>query len=79
MTNKVETNISKMQPPFILEQEIAKIKIFVPLTELANQDIYRSQILKAFNIRENNDTVNLNDDRPELLFGPKIEGRYMLV
>ena len=62
--------------PFSLEQEIAKIKIFVPLTELVTQYVYRSQILKAFNIEENNDTVNLNNDQPELLFGPKIEGRY---
>ena len=62
--------------PFSLEQEISRIKIFVPLTELAAQDVYRSQILKALNIEENNDTVNLNDDQPELLFGPNIEGRY---
>ena len=32
--------------------------------------------MKAFNITKNNDTVNLNDDQPELIFGPKIEGRY---
>ena len=38
--------------------------------------MYRSQILKAFNIEENNDTFNLNDDQPELIFGPNIEGRY---
>ena len=32
--------------------------------------------MKALNIEDNNDTVNLNDDQPELIFGPKIEGRY---
>ena len=62
--------------PFSLEQEIFKIKISVSLTKLATQDVYRSQILKAFNITENNDIVSLNDDQQEILFGPKIEGRY---
>ena len=76
VVNKAETNLVRSQLPFSLEQEIAKIKIRVPLTELAAQNVYRSQILKAFNIEENNDIVNLNDDQLELIFGPKIEGRY---
>ena len=32
--------------------------------------------MKALNIEENEDTINLNDDQRELIFGPKIEGRY---
>ena len=32
--------------------------------------------MKALNIEENNDIVNLNDDQLELIFGPKIEGKY---
>ncbi|WP_208081351.1 hypothetical protein, partial [Bacteroides uniformis] len=47
--NKTELNLSKSQSSFNLESEIAKIKIFVPLTELATQDVYKSQILKALN------------------------------
>ena len=74
--NKAETNTSKNQLPFSLEQEISKIKISVPLTELATQNVYRTQILKALKIEENNETVNLNDDHPELIFGPKIEDKY---
>ena len=42
VVNKAETNIFKNQMPFSLEREIAKIKISVPLTELAAQDLYRS-------------------------------------
>ena len=61
-TNKAETSALKSQIPFSLEQEISKIKISVPLTELASQHVYRTQILKALNIEENEDTVNLNDD-----------------
>ena len=53
ITNKVETSTSKNQFPFSLEQEISKIKISIPLTELASQHVYRTQILKALNIEEN--------------------------
>ena len=49
VANKAETSIVKNQIPFSLEQEISKIKISIPLTELDTQDVYRSQILKAFN------------------------------
>ena len=74
--NKVETSTSKNQIPFSLEQEISKIKISIPLTELVAQIVYRNQIFKALNLEDKNDTVNLNDDQPELIFGPKIEGKY---
>ena len=60
--SKVETSTSKNQIPFNLEQEISKIKTSVPLTELAAQHVYRSKILKALNIEESEDTLNLNDD-----------------
>ena len=32
--------------------------------------------MKALNIEDVHDTVNLNDDTPELLFGPKIEAKF---
>ena len=59
-----------------MESEIARIKISVPLSELATQDVNKGQILRALNIGENGDSVNLNDDQPALLFGPKIEGEF---
>ena len=40
VTNKAETNILKIQVPFSLENEISKIKLSIPLTELVTQDIY---------------------------------------
>ena len=55
--NKAEINTLKSQIPFSLEQEISNIKISVPLTELAAQHVYRTQILKALKIEENEDTV----------------------
>ena len=32
--------------------------------------------MKALNLDENSDTVNLSDDQPALLFGPNIEGKF---
>ena len=66
----------KNQIPFSLENEIYKIKISVPITELVTQNVYRGHILKALNIEDVHDTVNLSDDKPELLFGPNIEGKF---
>ena len=48
--NKTKKSSSKNQIPFSLEREISKIKISVPLTELATQHVYRTQILKALKI-----------------------------
>ena len=72
MANKTELRIPKSQSTFNLESEIAKIKISIPLSELATQDVYKGKILKALNLGENSDTVNLSDDQPALLFGPNI-------
>lgn len=51
------------------------MKIPIPLTKLMNKNLYRTQVMKALNIGENNDTVNLNDVHPELLFGPEVDGK----
>ena len=40
-----------------------------------NLDVYRSQVLKALNIGEITDTVNLNDDKPKKIFGPEVDGK----
>ena len=68
--------MSKTQVPFSFEGEISKIKITMPLTELVTQQVYRSQVLKVLNIGNDIDTLNLIDDKPELLFGPEVEGKY---
>ena len=76
VSHKTDLNLPKTQTPFSIENEISKITISIPLTELVGQDVYRSQVLKALNIGENANTVNLNDDKPELLFGPEVEGKF---
>jgi hypothetical protein len=77
----------KAPTPFSLERELDKVKIPIPLSELMNKDIYRSQVIKALTIEpdigtkaltigstNHSDTVNLPNDQLELLFGPEVDG-----
>jgi hypothetical protein len=62
---------------FNLENEISKIKIPIPLVELAKNPIYRKQIAKIINFSDKEsqaDSINLEDDRPIISFGPHVEG-----
>ena len=79
MYDKNDVNIPRTQTPFSIEGEIAKIKIAIPLTEPVTQDVYRSQVLKALNIGNDTDTLNFTNDKPELLFGPEVEGKFQEV
>ena len=69
---KAATHNTKIQSerPFDLEAEIGKLKVDIPLSELAKHDIYRQQIKKSLQLTRNKDNVNVLDDTPELLFGP---------
>jgi hypothetical protein len=81
-------SLNKTIVPFSLEGELAKLKIPIPLSELMNKNAYRSQVMKYLSIEpdigtkaldvgsvHHSDTVNLADDRPELLFGPEVDGQ----
>lgn len=63
--------------PFNLGAEVAKLKILVPLTKLVKHDTYRCQISKTLNIIDNEDSGNLFDDKPELIFGLEVNGKPM--
>ena len=43
---------------------------------MIRNDSYKSQITEKLNIDEGEDSVNLNDDQPELIFGPKVNGKH---
>ena len=60
-------------PSFNLESEISKLKVSVPLTELVNNSVYKIQISKVLQIDPLSDMVNVEDDYPELIFGPATE------
>jgi hypothetical protein len=73
---------------FILEGELPKLNIPIPLSELMRKNSYRSQVIKSLNIdmeigmkslnvgsTNQSDTVNIVDDQPKLLFGPEVDGQ----
>jgi hypothetical protein len=62
---------------FIFENEINKINIPIPLVELAKNLVYQKQITKAMGVSElesQSDVLNLEDDKPNITFGPHFEG-----
>ena len=60
-----------------LEEVIANIKIYVPLTELLKHSEYHSKIATVLKppgeFSEMLDYLNLQDDSPTILFGPHID------
>eukprot|EP00253_Pinus_taeda_P002724 PITA_02724 len=61
---------------FSLTKELEKIRIQVPLTELVKTPVYQREIAEFINLRENvnvNDTMNLQEDKPIVVFGPHVE------
>jgi hypothetical protein len=69
---------TQSEKPFDLETEIGKLKIAIPLSELAKHDIYKQQIKKSLQLTSNKDDVNVLDDTPELLFGPEVDGKTVV-
>jgi hypothetical protein len=65
--------VEKTQSPFNFESEMEKIKIYVPFNELIRNGEYRSQIIKMLKMEEAYDTLNVQDDHPAILFGPRVE------
>ena len=47
------------EKPFNLEAEIGKLKISIPLSELAKHDVYRQQIQRSLQLPEVRDDVNV--------------------
>jgi hypothetical protein len=50
-----------------------KTKICVPFNELIRNGEYRIQIIKMLIMEEAYDTLNVQDDHPAILFGPRVE------
>jgi len=62
---------------FNLENEINKIKIPIPLVELAKNPTYKKKIPKSISFSEDEiqaDVINLEDDKMNIVFGPHFEG-----
>lgn len=61
-------------PAFSLENEISKLKISIPLTEIMKNSSYRGEISKMLNLEPMSDMVNVEDDQPEMIFEPATNG-----
>jgi hypothetical protein len=62
--------------PFSFESEIAKIKMSLPFNEICRHDEYRNQLIKMLKLDGKSifsDTVNVQDDSPTILFGPRVK------
>jgi hypothetical protein len=76
---EVEVQTREIEKPIVsfnLENELNKIKIPMPLVELARNPIYKKQIAKAINFSDAEcqaDVINLQDEKPTIMFGPHIE------
>ena len=68
----VTKEIEKTPSYFNFESEMAKIKILVPFNELIKNREYRNQIIKMLKMGQNYDTLNIQDDHPTILFGPRV-------
>jgi hypothetical protein len=65
-----------------MENEINKIKIPIPLVELAKNPIYRKEIAKLINFSEKEsqaDVINLEYDKPNIIFVPHFEAVKYIV
>lgn len=62
---------------FSFENEINRIKIPIPLVELAKNLAYRKQITKVIGCLDQesqSNMINLEDDKLNITFGPHFEG-----
>ena len=68
----IETTIR----PFSFESEVAKMKVSLPFNEIYKNSEYREQLskmIKSNNVYDASDSINIEDDSPTILFGPRME------
>ena len=73
---KKDANIKEIErsnPSYSLENVISTIKILIPFKELLINLEYRNHIIKMLKAKsERSNTLNLQDDHPTILFGPRV-------
>jgi len=65
--------VEKYQPSFNFENEMEKIKIYLPFNEMIRNMEYKNQIVKMLKMEKTSYTLNVQDDHPDILFGPRVE------
>ena len=67
----VTKEVEKSPSSFDFKSEMARIKILVPFNELIRNSEYINQIIKMLKMGQTYDTLNIQDDHPTILFGPR--------
>ena len=62
--------IERSTSPFKLQAEISKVKIAVPFYEIIRIPEYRGQLSHMIKLKETSDALNLQDEKPKIMFGP---------
>jgi len=68
--------IDKLVPSLNIEHELSKLKILVPLVELAKNPSYHKQIekiMQEWGPTNSPDTLNVQDECLTIVFGPHID------
>lgn len=68
--------VEMIDRPFSFKSEVAKIKISLFFYENCRNTEYRNQLIKMLKSEDKpifSDSVNLQDDSPTILFGPRME------
>ena len=77
MENKKDMALAEIiGRPFSFKSEVAKIKISLPFDEIYRNTEYRNQLIKMLKSNDKAiflDSINLQDDSPTILFGPRME------
>ena len=77
MENKKDMVLAeRIDRPFSFKFEVAKIKISFPFNEICRNAEYRNQLIKMLKSDDKSifsNSVNLQDDSPTILFGPRME------
>jgi hypothetical protein len=71
--NVIIKEVETIQSPFNFENEMAKMKNFVPFNELIKNVEYISQIIRMLKMEEASDTLNIQDYYLAILFVPRVE------
>jgi hypothetical protein len=68
----VTKEVEKTSSSFDFEIEMAKIKNLVPFNELIKNIKYRNKVIKMLKTEQTFDTLNIQDDHPDILFVPRM-------
>ena len=67
-------DVEKNQSHFSIENEVSKIKIYVPFTELLKNVEYKRQIDQVLKVDDaTSESFKLQYDHPNFFFGPHVE------